>query len=73
VPAVLNNVAPDVAIAEARNTHNRANDRKPDLSTMRVSSEQKRDALRQPRKDIGIVRERNQRLAGGNVRNRFAD
>src|SRR6476646_500100 len=62
-----------VTFAITRRFNDRANQRQPDLTAVRVTREQKVNACGHLRKDIGIVRQRNYRRAFRNLRQRFID
>lgn len=55
MPAVLDDVAPGIALAEPRGDDGRAPERKVDLSTVRVAGERQRDAIRDLGEEVGVV------------------
>src|SRR5678815_5022325 len=70
---VFENVTALVAFAITRGLYNRANERKPDLTAVRVTRQQQRHALRYIRKDVGVVSQSDHRLPFRNFGDRLFD
>jgi hypothetical protein len=57
VPALLDDLAPGIALAEPRGNDGRSPERKVDLPTVGVAGERQRDAIRDLGEEVGVVRE----------------
>jgi len=70
---VFDDVPASIVVAYFRRPNRRTNNRESDLCTVGMTRHEKLYPLRKPRKDVGIMCERNDWLTFGDLRDRFAD